>query len=693
MEEPIRATEETDEMKRTSRRILLTSALPYANGDIHIGHMVEHMGTDFWARFQKMRGHECLAICADDTHGAPIMVEARRKNQNPEELIAVMHKHHLRDMEDFQVCYDNYYTTHSELNRKLADKIYLSMKEQGHIEVRSVRQAYCNIDKMFLPDRFVKGVCPKCGAEDQYGDSCDICSSVYSPMEMKDPRCSLCQTTPVEKSSDHYFCKLSSFNSFLKQWVPEHTPEAISKKLNDWLKDDQLQDWCLTRDEPYFGFELPDAPGKFYYVWFDAPIGYISSTEDWCRKNNRELSEFWNSDKTEIFHNIGKDIVYFHSLFWPVMLRTAGFSTPKKIFVHGMLMVNGEKMSKSRGTFIKARTYLNHLAPDYLRYYMACKITASVADIDLNWDDFVARVNSDLIGKITNVASRSAQMLQKRLDGKLGSVPKEGIALIKEVESRAETIASYYESRNFAKAVLEIRSIADLANRYFDDQMPWKLIKEDPEKTRGVLTTVLNLFRKMAIFLKPVLPGWASGAEALFCEGPWIFDDYLKTVENKFMAPFSHLLPRVDSGKIEAILEETRQQYDAMKCPPPAGALEELPAAEEPLASEISIEDFLKVDLRVAKIVRAADVRGASKLLQLSLDLGPLGQREVFAGIKSAYKPEDLTGKLVIVVANLKPRKMKFGNSEGMVLAAGPGVEDIHLLSPDSGAKPGMKIS
>lgn len=677
-------------MDKETRKILITSALPYANGDIHIGHMVEHMMTDFWSRFQKMRGHECIAICADDTHGAPVMVEARRLGIEPEVHIARMQKRHEDDFKDFQIQYDNYFTTHSELNKQLADKIYHSLKEKGHIDVRSINQAYCEHDQMFLPDRFVKGNCPKCGAEEQYGDTCDQCSSVYSPLEMTSPKCSLCGSTPVEKSSDHHFCRLSEFNDFLKKWVPEHTPEAISKKLDDWLSDDQLQDWCLTRDKPYFGFELPDAPGKYYYVWFDAPIGYIASTLDWCKKNNRSLEEFWNNENAEIYHNIGKDIIYFHTLFWPVMLQSSGFQTPKEIFVHGMLTINGEKMSKSKGTFVNARTYLNHLQPDFFRYYLACKLNASIADIDLNWDDFVSRVNSDLIGKVTNVASRGAQMLQKSLDGKMGQLPPEGKQLVQDAQNRAETIAAHFESRNFSKAILEIREIADAANKYFDEHTPWKLIKEDPEKTRGILTTILNLFRQMAIFLKPVLPEWSAKSEELFKESSWQWDDHLKVIENHELAPFKHLLNRVDPKKIVAITDETKKILQER-----AGDKEAAPKKEsqtEALAEEINIDDFLKIDLRVAKVIEAQHVKGASKLLQLQLDLGDLGQRQVFAGIKSAYKPEDLNGKLIVVVANLKPRKMKFGMSEGMILAAGPGGKDIWVVSPEDGAKPGMRI-
>ena len=674
----------------TKRRILITSALPYANGDIHIGHMVEHMITDFWSRYQKMCGHECLAICADDTHGAPIMVEARRLGISPEQQIERMHAKHIQDFADFEVVYDNYHTTHSELNRTLCDSIYLKLKENGHIEKRSMKQTYCTHDKMFLPDRFVKGSCPKCSSADQYGDSCDSCGAVYHPTEMKDARCTICNNKPIEKSSEHHFCRLDHFSDFLKKWVPEHTSEAVTKKLQDWL-DDKLQDWCLSRDEPYFGFELPDAKGKYYYVWFDAPIGYIASTWDWCKKNNRKLEEFWNNEKAEIYHNIGKDIVYFHSLFWPVMLKNYGWNTPNEIFVHGMLTINGEKLSKSKGTFINARTYLNHLQADYLRYYFACKLNPNLGDLDLNWDDFVARVNGDLIGKITNIASRGAQMLHKHFAGQLGSLPADGRKLVEQAQGKTDIIGKLFESRAFGKAMLEIREIADSANKYFDDHTPWKLIKDDPEKTRGILNTILNLFRIISIYIKPVLPSYVEKVEKLFQEDPYQWEDAQKILENRNLGAFSHLLQRVDKKKIKNITEETKaNQQERLKTADAKTPKEG--TAIEPLAAEITIDDFAKIDLRAAQVLEAAEIKGAAKLLQLKVDLGPLGTRVVFAGIKSAYKPEQLQDKFVVVLANLKARKMKFGTSEGMILAAGPGGKDIWVISPDTGVKAGMRI-
>ncbi|MBI2603744.1 MAG: methionine--tRNA ligase [Deltaproteobacteria bacterium] len=541
-------------------RRLVTSALPYANGDIHLGHLVEHLATDFWARFQKMRGHQCLTICADDTHGAPIMVAARKKGIAPEELIARTLQQHTKDFVDFQIHYDHYSTTHSETNRALCSHFYKKLKEGGHIFKRAVDQHYCETDKIFLPDRFVKGTCPRCGVENQYGDSCEACSAVYHSTELREPRCSICDSTPVVRASEQFFVKLEDFRPFLSEWVPQHTSAAVANKLQEWLSE-ELKDWCFTRDAPYFGFELPDAKGKYYYVWFDAPIGYVSSTKEWCEQRGLNFKDFWQNPEIEIHHNIGKDIVYFHTLFWPAMLKSAGFSTPTSIWVHGMLTVNGEKLSKSKGTFINARTYLNHLAPEYLRYYLACKLNQGVGDIDFNFEDFVGRVNSDLIGKITNIASRSAQMLHKQLEGRLAHLPArgEGAELIKKAHHESEGIAQLYEERNFAKALLSIRSLADLANKYFDDHKPWILVKEDKEKTREILTVALNLFRIVAVYLAPILPRYAEKVAQLFKEEPYTWESSQHAVENGELNPFSHLLSRLDPKAVEAIVEETKE--------------------------------------------------------------------------------------------------------------------------------------
>lgn len=549
------------------RRLLVTSALPYANGDIHLGHLVEHFITDFWARYQKLRGHECVSICADDSHGAPIMVEARKQNITPETLIARMRERHVADLKEFEVEYDHYSSTHTQTNQQLCEFIYTRLKAAGHVTSKTLKQYYCTHDAMFLPDRFVKGTCPKCGSENQYGDSCDSCSAVYSPEELKAPKCALCASSPEIRPSEHYFVKLSSFNGFLRDWVSTHTSSAISNKLHEWLNAD-LADWCFTRDEPYFGFELPDAKGKFFYVWFDAPIGYIATTAEWCEKNGRKLEEFWHShpeNNCEIYHNIGKDIVYFHSLFWPVMLKEAGFNLPKEIWVHGMLTINGEKLSKSKGTFINARSYLNHLPADYLRYYFACKISNSITDIDLNFEDFASRVNSDLIGKITNIISRCAQLLEKKLDGQLGRFSDEGQELIRLAQAKSEVIGQYYESRDFAKVMLEIRSIADFTNKYIDEKTPWKTIAEQPEPTRQVLTVAIHLFRIMSIYLKPILPSYVEKVERFFDEKSYTWESLTNSLEMRKLGSFTHLLSRLDEKKIALIVEETKSLQEKRK--------------------------------------------------------------------------------------------------------------------------------
>jgi methionyl-tRNA synthetase len=667
------------------RKILITAALPYANGAIHLGHMVEHTLVDMWARFYKMSGHDCLLLCADDTHGTPIMLSAKKQNISPEELIAQSQKDHIKDFADFEIEYDNYSSTHAESNRAIASEIFRQIQQAGHLEFRTIKQAYCEYDKMFLPDRFVKGICPNCGAEDQYGDGCEQCSKVYTPIELKSPQCVICGNTPVELKSEHIFLKLNDFKPYLQEWIKDHTEPAIQNKLHEWLKDD-LKEWCISRDEPYFGFEIPDHPGKYFYVWFDAPIGYMASLKEWCDARKLDFHEYWNDPQREIYHVIGKDIVYHHTLFWPAMLKASKFQTPQRIMVHGMLNVNGAKMSKSRGTFINVRTYLKYLEPTYFRYYLACKINGSIDDIDLSFDDFVARVNADLIGKITNVASRGAQMLHK-LDGQLGSVPADGQPLIEQAQKLSAEISQHFDQTDFAKGMLLIRSIADEANRYFDQYEPWKLIKNDPETTRGVLTTILNLFRIMAVYLKPVLPSYVAKVEQLFGEKPYGWDTAQTVLENQPVAPYKHLLKRIDAKALKQIQEASA----APSATKDKAAKTSKAKAKDKSPETISIDDFLKVDLRVAKIVEADHVEGADKLIKLTLDIGQEQTKQVFAGIKSAYAPEDLKGRLTIMVANLQPRKMKFGVSEGMVLAAGEG-QDIHLLAPDSGAKPGQPV-
>ncbi|MDC0980391.1 methionine--tRNA ligase [Bdellovibrionales bacterium] len=541
------------------REILVTAALPYANGEIHVGHLVEYIQADIWSRFQKMRGHNCLYFCADDTHGTPIMIRARQEGISPEELIRRCHIEHEKDFMDFDIEFDEYHTTNSDENRETVEFIFRELESKGLVTTKLVKQPYCEQDEMFLPDRFVQGNCPKCGSSEEYGDSCDSCGSTYSPSELKNAHCSVCGNPPTERESEHVFYKLSEGREFLTKWVKSHTSEAISKKLMEWLEGD-LRDWDISRDAPYFGFEIPGHPKKYFYVWADAPVGYIGTTKKWCRENGRNYEDFWRSDKSEIYHFIGKDIAYHHTLFWPFMLHNAGLSTPTQVFVHGMLTVNGDKMSKSKGTFINARTYLKYADPMYLRYYYATKLTDSIDDFDLNFEDFVSRVNSELVGKITNLASRGAQMLGKKIDGTMGSLSGEALALVQKCQGRSETIAQLYESREFSKAIIEVRQLADAANRYFDEKEPWKLIKEDLEATREVLTATLNVFRTLAIYLKPVIPSYAKDVETLFNEAPYLWSDSQTILENHSIGVFSHLAQRLEIKQLEKIIEEEKQQ-------------------------------------------------------------------------------------------------------------------------------------
>ena len=537
---------------------MATSALPYANGDIHIGHLVEYLQTDFWTRFQKMRGHKCLYICADDTHGTPIMIRARQENISPETLIARSQQEHVRDFTDFEVEFDNYSSTNSPLNRDFSNTLFKAMENNGHIIIRSVDQYYCEHDKMFLPDRFVKGTCPQCKADNQYGDSCDVCGAAYSSSEVVNPKCSTCGAIPIVKASEHLFFKLNDFKDFLKAWIPKHTPRDTANKLLEWFNED-LRDWNISRDAPYFGFEIPGHKEKFFYVWLDAPVGYMASTKEWCIKNNSSFEDIWNSQESEIYHFIGKDIVRFHCLFWPANLHNGGFKMPDQVFVHGFLTVNGEKMSKSKGTFIKARTYLNHLDPMYLRFYYATKLNSSADDLDLNFDDFISRVNSDLVGKITNLASRGAQMLNKKLDGRIGSFDIDGKQLVQAARAKSETIANYFEAREFSKGLVEIRELADQANRYFDEKAPWLSIKTNPESTRPVLSATLNLFRLIAIYLKPILPQYVSNVEKLFGEQPYTWEHSQTILENCRISTYEYLASRIEQKQIESVIEATKK--------------------------------------------------------------------------------------------------------------------------------------
>lgn len=678
------------------RRILITAALPYANGDIHIGHMVEHLIVDFQNRFQKMRGHESMLICADDTHGTPIMIAARKKGVTPEQMIAAVREEHIKDFKRFEVEHDHYGSTHSPANQTLVNTIFAEAKKRGCIHTKTIQQLYCGHDRMFLPDRFVRGTCPSCSSEDQYGDACDVCGATYLTTQVKKPKCSLCGNTPEIRDTEHLFFRLQEYRAFLKEWVAAHTPNEVANKMDEWLGGD-LQDWCISRDAPYFGFEIPGHPGKFFYVWMDAPVGYMAASQEFCEAKGIDWEHYWRpgGQGTELYHCIGKDITYFHTLFWPAMLKTAGYRLPTSIWIHGMLTANGAKMSKSKGTFVNARTFAEHLNPLYFRYYLASKLTDGIGDLDWNFDDFVGRVNAELVGKITNIASRSAQMLEK-MDGTLASLDDEGRSLVKAAQARADTIADAFERRQYQRAIGEIRDIADEANKYFDTYQPWVLVKTDPERTKIILSAALNVFRIIAIYLKPILPSYVDQVQKLFHEKSYMWSDAQKILENHRLDKFEHLIARVERAKVDAMVAAT-----AAEAPPPAaattapskGADKRKTDAADPnvLAPEIEFPDFAKIDLRVARIAKAEHVEGAEKLLRLTLDLG-FATKQVFAGIKSAYKPEDLEGRLTVMVANLQPRKMKFGMSEGMVLAAGAGGKDLFILSPDQGAKPGDRV-
>ena len=671
------------------RKILVTSALPYANGSIHLGHLVEYIQTDIWVRFQKMRGNECHYVCADDAHGTPIMLRAQNEGITPEQLIAAVSKEHQADFAEFSIDFDHYHSTHSEENRELASYVYLKNRDAGHISTRTISQAYDPEKEMFLPDRFIKGECPKCGAADQYGDNCEACGATYDPTELKNPVSAVSGATPITKDSEHHFFKLGDFEQLLKDWTQGgHLQSEVSHKLSEWFESG-LQDWDISRDAPYFGFEIPDAPGKFFYVWLDAPIGYLASFKHYCEKNGIDFDEFLKPDSsTEMVHFIGKDIIYFHALFWPAMLQGAGFRLPNSIFAHGFLTVDGKKMSKSRGTFIKARTYLDHLNSEYLRYYFAAKLGSGIDDIDLNLEDFQSRINSDLVGKVVNIASRCAGFIKKRFDGKLAPSLSEP-ALFEEFTSQAEHIATRYEKREFGQAMRDIMALADKANQYIDDKKPWALAKEEDkdQEVHDICTMGINLFRVLVAYLKPVLPVTVEQAEAFLKIESLTWDDISSPLLKHDINKFKPLMTRIESEKIEAILEASKQTMTTETKP----AAKELDSNVEPIADEIQFDDFAKVDLRIAKIINAEHVEGADKLLQLTLDIGS-GEKNVFAGIKSAYQPEDLIGKLTVMVANLAPRKMRFGLSEGMVLAAGPGGKDLFILNPDDGAQPGMQV-
>ncbi|OUM27612.1 methionine--tRNA ligase [Pseudomonas putida] len=674
------------------RQILVTSALPYANGSIHLGHMLEYIQTDMWVRFQKMRGNQCIYVCADDAHGSAIMLRAEKEGITPEQLIANVQAEHSGDFADFLVEFDNFHSTHSEENRELSSMIYTRLREAGHIATRSVTQYFDPEKGMFLADRFIKGTCPKCAAEDQYGDNCEKCGATYAPTELKNPKSAISGATPVLRDSQHFFFKLPDFQAMLQQWTRSGTlQDAVANKLAEWL-DSGLQEWDISRDAPYFGFEIPGEPGKYFYVWLDAPIGYMASFKNLCaRRPELDFDAFWKADsKAELYHFIGKDIVNFHALFWPAMLEGAGLRKPTAVNVHGYLTVNGAKMSKSRGTFIKARTYLDHLQPEYLRYYYAAKLGRGVDDLDLNLEDFVQKVNSDLVGKVVNIASRCAGFIHKGNEGVMvaGDAAPE---LTEAFLAAAPSIAEAYEGRDFGRAMREIMALADRANAWIADKAPWSLAKQEgkQDEVQAICAQGINLFRQLVIFLKPVLPVLAADAEAFLNVAPLAWHDHPSRLENHQLNPFKALMSRIEPAKVEAMVAASKEDLLAAEAKAPAGNGE---LTKDPLSAEIEFDTFAAVDLRVALIVKAEAVAGADKLLQLTLDIGD-ERRNVFSGIKSAYPdPSKLEGRLTMMVANLKPRKMRFGVSEGMVMAAGPGGEEIYLLSPDSGAKPGQRI-
>ncbi|MBC3380478.1 methionine--tRNA ligase [Serratia fonticola] len=675
-------------MAQVAKKLLVTCALPYANGSIHLGHMLEHIQADIWVRYQRMRGNEVHFICADDAHGTPIMLKAQQMGIPPEEMIAEMSREHQQDFAGFGISYENYHSTHSEENRELSGIIYGRLKENGHIKRRTISQLYDPEKGMFLPDRFVKGTCPKCKSPDQYGDNCEVCGATYSPTELIDPKSVVSGATPEMRDSEHYFFDLPAFSDMLQAWTRSGAlQEQVANKMQEWFESG-LQQWDISRDAPYFGFEIPDAPGKYFYVWLDAPIGYMGSFKNLCdKRGDLDFDEFWRKDSTtELYHFIGKDIVYFHSLFWPAMLEGSDFRKPTSLFVHGYVTVNGAKMSKSRGTFIKASTYLKHLDADCLRYYYAAKLSSRIDDIDLNLEDFVQRVNADIVNKVVNLASRNAGFINKRFAGQLADHLADP-ALYQTFVDAATSIAQAYASRETSRAIREIMALADLANRYVDEQAPWVVAKEEGRDAdlQAICSMGINLFRVLMTYLKPVLPALTERAEAfLNCELSW--DGIEQPLLGHQVSTFKALFNRIDLDKVNEMVNASKEDLAASQ------KVVSGPLADDPIQDTISFDDFAKVDMRIALIKSAEFVEGSDKLLKLQLDLGG-ESRQIFSGIRSAYPdPSLLEGRLTIMVANLAPRKMRFGVSEGMVMAAGPGGKEIFLLSPDSGAQPGMQV-
>ena len=680
------------------RRILVTSALPYANGHIHLGHLVEYIQTDIWVRFQRLRGNRTVYVCADDTHGTAIMIRAASEGRTEDDLIAEMSKSHQEDFSGFDIEFDHYGSTNSEANKETCNEIWESLNEAGMVIEKEIEQLYDTEKGMFLADRMVRGTCPFCKTFDQPGDNCSKCGETYSPKDLINPISKLSETVPETRTAKHLFVQIEKLHDFLDEWTQSGTlPPESSNYLKNYFLNEKLKDWDISRPSPYFGFEIPDSPGNYWYVWFDAPIGYIASTKEWCNRENEKIDEWWKNDQTEIHHFIGKDIQYFHTLFWPAMLRTSSYSLPTKIHIHGFLTVDGEKMAKSKGTFIRASTYLKHLNPSALRYYYASRLSNKVEDIDLNLEDFATKVNADLVGKVINLASRTAKFVSDL--GLSEKYPDDG-GLFESAAKEGSKIAEDYENGNYSHAMRRIIEIADKANPFVEQSAPWEL-RKDPKKSKelqDVCTIALNLFRQLTIYLAPVLPSLAKKTEELFGEPIRSWDQTLSPLTGIKVNKFKHMMNRVDHKNIETMTEESKEEAAKELEVTQSGTDSTTwndsgsPLEEEPLAEEINFDDFMKPDLRVARIVEAKEVPEARKLIQLTLSLGGDERRNVFAGIKSAYKPDELVGRLVIMVANLAPRKMKFGISEGMVIASGPGGEEVYLLSPDEGAIPGQRV-
>ncbi|MFM9117487.1 MAG: methionine--tRNA ligase [Planctomycetota bacterium] len=685
------------------RQILVTSALPYANGPIHLGHLVEYIQTDIWVRFQKLAGHRCIYLCADDTHGTAIMIRARQEGRTEEELIAEMSERHQRDFARFEIGFDHYGSTHSADNRSLCGEFWTGLRSAGLIVEREVTQLYDPVAGTFLADRFVRGTCPRCQSPNQYGDNCDRCQATYSPSDLVDPVSTLSGARPEIRSARHLFVELEKMHDFLQEWTQsgDHLQSEVANYLQGNFLNEPLRDWDVSRPAPYFGFEIPDSPGDYWYVWFDAPIGYLAATAEWCRAHGENLADWWKSPAVEIHHFIGKDITYFHTLFWPGMLRAAGYQLPTKVHIHGFLTIGGEKMSKSKGTFIRAENYLKWLDPSYLRYYYASKLGPRLDDMDLNLDEFVAKVNADLVNKVVNLASRSAKLVQSL--GLSATYPEDG-GLFQQGATNGAEIAAAYEACDFSKATRLIMELADRANAYIDAQAPWKL-KNDPElvgRLQDICTVSLNLFRQIVVYLAPILPRLARQTAELLGSEIEVWSESARPLVGTPVAPFQHFMKRIERKDVDAMIEDSKEVApgtttagEPSGAPAAAAASpvvdSDQPLLAEPLAPQISIDEFSKIDLRVARVVSAEDVPEATKLLKLTVSLGGEHRRTIFAGIKAAYRPEQLVGRLVIIVANLAPRQMKFGLSEGMVVELGPGEKEVFLLALDEGAKPGQR--